>query len=524
MDIISNFKPKIMKYGQKMGETYFNKYCFFAFRTKYEDDNHKELGKTYTVITMCLDKETSQASLDKFSADFKKNCSEFIFKEPQYMKIQNYRLKQNIQIQYFDPLAKIDPNNPKIPNFYTSFSTEGLVLNKEKNLNPLKVEFSFRFDQLVDCTPKEAASLKAILPEKLANLYKPDDCCVSYLVDWSMKGVKNMFCSMYPKIFRCKTDIKIFQSTMYEYCIADKIEKFNLLMKKHNNDLTKAKLYFLEQAAIINFLKEIIDKNLENFQNPNSKLFKDIVELKKNAKQHRQTALKLFEKDTNKDSKEKNPTCKEIIDGALDKKPEKKDESKDFEKSDRAQEKAENTNGAQALKMINKYKKQYCQELKDLQINDDKKKPDDKKEKDEKPEKDDKPKKDDENKKKPDTIKNKLNDIKKMAMDTVNHCKTKEKFTPNEALKLTNVILKHHKLFEKVHKKKINIPKKICKELKNKPDEGVINLEKLANEKKDKFNFDKEVAPPVPPKKDEQNPLKREEDEAKKQDLKVNKF
>ena len=45
-----------------------------------------------------------------------------------------------------------------------------------------------------------------------------------------------------------------------------------------------------------------------------------------------------------------------------------------------------------------------------------------------------------------------------------------------------------------------------------------------SNRKKDKFNFDKEVAPPVPPKKDEQNPLKREEDEAKKQDLKVNKF
>merc|ERR1712222_229744 len=122
--------------------------------------------------------------------------------------------------------------------------------------------------------------------------------------------------------------------------------------------------------------------------------------------------------------------------------------------------------------MINKYKMQYCQELKDLKIANNK--PEKKK-----PEK--KPEEKKEPPKKPSQVKEKLNEIKKMAMDTVNHCKKKENFSANDALKLTNVILKNHKVFETAHKKKINIPKKICQDLKNKPAEGVNALNKLAN-------------------------------------------
>ena len=112
-------------------------------------------------------------------------------------------------------MAKIDPENAEVPDFYTSFTPEGLVLNKDPKQDPTKVGFSFRFDQLVDCIPREAATLKAIIAPKLAAMYKPDDCCISYLVDWQMKGVKNMFCSMQKKDFKCKTDIKIFESTVY---------------------------------------------------------------------------------------------------------------------------------------------------------------------------------------------------------------------------------------------------------------------------------------------------------------------
>jgi hypothetical protein len=505
-DVMDNFKPKIDKFAQKVGLAYFNKFCFFTYRMKYKDDKEKQLGKIYTLITMCLDKQTTNASLDKFSRDFKSNMSEFVFKEPQYGKVQNYRFKQNIEIQYYDPLAKIDHENPEVPDFYTSFTPEGLVLNKDKNYDPTKVKFSFRFDQLVDCIPREAATLKAIISPKLAALYKPDDCCVSYLVDWQMKGVKNMFCSMYDKMFKCKTDIKVFQSTLYEYCIAGKIDVFKKLMKKNNQDLKKAKLYFLEQAGIINFLNEIITKNLEKYQNPESKLYADIVKLKKDAKTLRKTALKLFEKDVNKTPGKTTPSCKDILKGALERQEKPEGENSDFEKTDRQQQKSDKSNPAQALTMINKYKMQYCQELKDLQINEDPKK----KGEDEKEEK--KPENKPEDKKKPDSIKDKLNDIKKMAMDTLNHCKKKEKLTPNEALKMTNVILKNHKIFETIHKQNKNISKKICKELKTDPAAAIASLNKLANEKKDKFTFDKPVLPALPPKKDG-NPLDRKEDE-----------
>ena len=340
-DVMSNFKPKIDKYAQKVGVPHFNKFCFFAFRTKFKDEKEKQLGKIYTTITMCLDKQTTDASLDKFSKDFKKNTSEFIFKEPQYGKIQNYRFKQNIEIQYYDPLAKIDDENPEVPDFYTSFTPEGLVLNKDRHYDPNKVKFSFRFDQLVDCIPREAASLKAVISQKLAALYKPDDCCVSYLVDWQMKGVKNMFCSMYDKMYKCKTDIKVFQSTLYEYCIAGKVDSFNRLMKKHDNDLTKAKLYFLEQAAVINFLGEINTQNIEKYENPESKLHADIVKLKKDAKTLRKIALKLFEKDVNANPGPTNPSCKDILNGALERVEKPMGENSDFEKTDRQQSKSD---------------------------------------------------------------------------------------------------------------------------------------------------------------------------------------
>lgn len=525
-DLISNFQPKITKYAKELGINFFNKFCFFSFRLKYKDPENTGLGKTYTIITFCLDKEYSQATLDKFSQDFKNSVSEAVFNEPKYMKVQNYRLKQNIEIQYYDPMAKIDPNNPEVPDFFTSFSPEGLVLNKDPNYDPTKVKFSFRFDQLVDCTPKEAGMLKKVLDPKISALYKPDECCVSYLVDWQMKGVKNMFCSMFQETFKCKTDIKIFQSTVYEYCIANKIANFNLLMKKNNNQLQKAKLSFLELAGSINFLSEIIENNLEKYQSPVSKLRADIIEIKKTAKENKMILLKIFGKETNKD--DGTPNCEDILNGALENNKNNKESKKDFESENRQQEKAQKTPGAQALNMINQYKFKYCKEMKDSNIEekkDDKKKTtEDKKNcKDKKnpEEKGKSEKKETEKEKKPETIKEKLNEIKKMAISVVNQCKTKDKLTPVEAMNMTNFILKHHKTFENASKKNIHLSKKVCQQLKSDPDVALINLEKLLNEKKDKFTYDKIINPPITPKNDGQNPLKREEVESIKPDIKV---
>merc|ERR1711957_775568 len=120
--------------------------------------------------------------------------------------------------------------------------------------------------------------------------------------------------------------------TLYEYCIAGKVDSFKRLMKKHNNDLTKAKLYFLEQAAVINFLGEINTQNIEKYENPESKLHKDIVILKKDAKTLRKIALKLFEKDVNANPGPTNPSCKDILNGALERVEKPMGENSDFEK------------------------------------------------------------------------------------------------------------------------------------------------------------------------------------------------
>merc|ERR1712151_883922 len=123
----------------------------------------------------------------------------------------------------------------------------------------------------------------------------------------------------------------------------------------------------------------------------------------------------------------------------------------------------EKTPGAQALKLINQYKVKYCQDLSDDKIMA-KGKPKEAEKPKEKPKKQDK-----ETPKKPDIIKEKLNDIKNLAIAFVNHCKNKDKLSAAEALKLTNTILKNHKVFEKAQKKKVVLPKKVCKDLKNNP-------------------------------------------------------
>jgi hypothetical protein len=361
-DVINNFRPKILKYAAKMGEDLFNKYCYFAFRTKFEDKNNKKLGKIYTVVTFCLNKQYNEIELNKFTKDYRAAYSSFLYKEKNLMKVQEYRLKENIMIQYYDPKAIFDEKNLEPPNFYTSFAVEGLVLNAEPNYDPTKVKYSFRFDQVVDCQSLDAAVLKSILPKHIADLYKPDPYCISYLVDWQMKALKNMFCSTYKNEVKMKTDIKIFQSTMYSFCLATKAKNFIEYLKKVNYNLTQFNLYFLEQVSVILFLQEIIEKNLELYIDQTTKFYTDVMELKNNAKEYRDFFLNMFEKDYFKDS---SLNCKKVLEGALEKKKVFNDGGpNDFEAVDRAQENNENSVPSQTIKLINGYVFAFCKELK----------------------------------------------------------------------------------------------------------------------------------------------------------------
>jgi len=305
-------RPKVELYAKKYGTNDFNKYCFFAFRQKFRDNFKPSLGKIFTVVIFCLDQDYPDQVLNKFSTDFINSYESAIVEEKDFNKIQNYRLKQNIMIQYYDVTAKISVDNPVLPNFYTSFSKEGLVLNQSPDYDPNKVKFSFRFDQVVKCKGGEASTLKQVLNPVIAGLFKDDECCISYLVDWSQKGSKNMFCSMFSKKWKCKADIKIFQSTLYHYCLEQQIEKIKKTKNAYGS-LNNAKMYFLERAAIISSLKDVEEYNLNSVWDKMNYFYQIVVEEKKSIKDDLYLSLQAFDKEIGNPKSGSLGGCKELL-------------------------------------------------------------------------------------------------------------------------------------------------------------------------------------------------------------------
>ena len=307
-------RPKIELFAQRHGTKEFNKFCSFAFRRKPRDVENPQLGLIYTSVIFCLDESYKNEVLTKFSSDFIRSYETAVTLETDLNKIQQYRLKQNIMIQYYDPMERINLENPKLPNFFTSFSNEGLVLNESKDYDPKQVKFSFRFDQIVQCTGDEASSLKQTLNQKIASLFREDQCCISYMVDWNQKGVKIMFCSMYATEWKCRVDIKVFSSTIYSYCLEQNLEKINRIKKVVRNDLSKAKLYFLERVSMISDLKSVQEFNLESMWDKLSYFYKMVEEEKKVVKEDLFVSLKAFDKDIADTKRGNESGCDDIID------------------------------------------------------------------------------------------------------------------------------------------------------------------------------------------------------------------
>jgi hypothetical protein len=311
---MNNLRPKIELFAKRYGTNDFNKYCFFTFRRKPRDSEKPELGLIYTSVIFCLDNNYPNEVLSKFSTNFVKSYENSIKHESDLNKIQQYRLKQNIRIQYYDPSEIFSIENPRLPNFFTSFAKEGLVLNASEDFDPKQVRYSFRFDQLVQCTADEASSLKQVINPKIASLFRDDECCVSYMVDWNQKGIKNMFCSMYSTKWKCRVDIKIFESTLYNYCLEQKLVKINNIKKVNKNDLGKANMYFLERVSIISALKNIQDYSLDSIWNKFSYFYKLIDEEKKVIKEDLFSSLKAFDKEIADSKKGIESGCESIID------------------------------------------------------------------------------------------------------------------------------------------------------------------------------------------------------------------
>ncbi len=316
---MDNLRPKIELFAKREGIEDFNKYCFFTFRRKLRDIENPSLGLIISSVIFCLDKSYPQEILSKFSKDFTSKYTSAVINENDLNKVQQYRLKQNIMIQYYDPVQSISTDNPQLPNFWTSFSKEGLVLNESETYDPKHVKFSFRFDQVVQCEADEASSVKSLLNRPIAKLFRDDECCISYMVDWNQKGVKNMFCSMYNTKWKCRVDIKIFSSTLYSYCLEQKMEKIQLIKKNVSKDLDKPKMYFLERIAIITALKSVLKFDLRSLWDKFGYFYKMIEEEKKVAKEDLFASLKAFDNEISDQKSNKNQSgCYILINGNKD--------------------------------------------------------------------------------------------------------------------------------------------------------------------------------------------------------------
>lgn len=485
-DVITYLKPKVMKYANTYGIEKFNKYCSSALRSKYIDKKVKSLGKIMTSIIFCLSDDTTEERIKNFNYDFIVYYTNTLVNEKNLMKIQNYRLKQNIQIQYYDPMEKINIENPKLPNFFTSFSKEGLVLNEDKNYDPLKVKYSFRFDQVVECTGGEASSLKAIIRPEISVLFRPDFCCISYLVDWQQKGVKNMFCSMYIKDWKCKVDIKIFQSTLYQYCIMNQIEKLNKIMINNNNSIYRANLYFLERASIITVLREILYTDIENYVEENSYLFTLIKREKVRAKYDLYYALRSFDLDKKPQGElAKKKGCKfgkeefflENTGEGYVINNEETSISRDFEEINRQEIDSLFSNAAMSIQILKEMKYSFCKELWRMKVEDDSE----------------------------ETIINRkyinktkiliqrIKNIRRIAIHIVNIIKINlggRKLTDTEIIRITNIIIRNPKVFVLIIKFNIRITYEIIHIIITNEEDGIKVLWKLIREKAFKLKYE----------------------------------
>ena len=271
-DIINKIKPKIFKIVKEKTIEEFNKYCFPLLREDQIDETDKNAGYVINSIIFCLDKESTTEERKEFQLKIQDQFSNNLFNEKDLNLIQNFRLRQNIRIQYY---YATETKLKEVPLFFTSFAPEGMTMNKYENNDPNGVKHSFRFDQVVDCSGTPATKLKAILDPQESKLLQPDDCCVSYLLSWNGKGNKIMICSKRKQMWKCKAEIKIIQSTMYNYCMTNKLNWFSGL-RKRGLEVNNQKVDLLQRLAILKTMRLISKVNLNTFKDNfsyNYKLF-----------------------------------------------------------------------------------------------------------------------------------------------------------------------------------------------------------------------------------------------------------
>lgn len=309
-DIMRKFKPRIENFAQAYEVKRFDKYCFFSIYNNWIDKEDKSKGKEFSSIIFCLQEElTDDETLKNFPEDLRHNYAGVVEETTDLLDLQQYRLKQNIQIQYYEPHITIDDIQKqsvstgqssvtgKLPTYFSSFSKEGLVMNLDKNYNPTKVKYSFRFDQVVKCRAGHANDLKVYVRPEIRSFFRPDSCCISYMVDQNNTCNMAMFCSTYLKDWKCKVDIKIFKSTLYRRCMAEHIDNIKQKVDNIVKDKDNSKISFLRKATLIYALRETMNPSLLINSDPSSMVIQTLSKAIPKSKEYETTIIRTLEPD-----------------------------------------------------------------------------------------------------------------------------------------------------------------------------------------------------------------------------------
>ena len=246
----------------------FDTKCFLTFKTRPKDPTNPIGDKIIVGMHFCLnDDRKTQQFKEKLQEYYTKTISD----SEDFLSLQQLDKIDNNYFQYYDS------NYPgEIANYDTKFDKEGMLMSKDSSKKMTLVKYSFRYDELLSCKPILFKDFSKSIDEKSKKAMKPESCCSAYAVSWGLFVSKVSFCSLLPE--DCNIHAKFFKSTFYKKCFESNLLRLNDALRKLEQG-TGAPLSLKDMAQLLNLLKDLKEKDLAKFYDPNSLIGKQIQEL-----------------------------------------------------------------------------------------------------------------------------------------------------------------------------------------------------------------------------------------------------
>lgn len=105
----------------------------------------------------------------------------------------------------------------------------------------------------------------------MKELFTADNCCIGYTLDWNLKLVNVMFCSV-AAAEKCSIDIRILQASLFSQCFNIKLNSLSNALNSSDGDLRKSDLSFISMASLISTIKTIQKIDTKFFSTKNTNL------------------------------------------------------------------------------------------------------------------------------------------------------------------------------------------------------------------------------------------------------------